>query len=398
VARIAPKIVHRYIFREILVPFLFGLSVFTFILLIARLLKLIELVVNRGVPTLNILRLFAYIMPAFLEVTVPMAMLLAILIALGRLSADGELVALRSSGLSLYQLVPPIALFVALATIATAVLSIQVRPWGNRSLRVALYDIARSRASAGLRPQVFNDEFPGLVIYAEAIDATNDSLRRVLISDERSAQRNTIFAREGTMVSDARTQTLTLRLANGFIHSTEGPEGADYQTDFQSYDVNLDLRETLAVDRPRDDPKEMTLAELRDTIERKRTAGTTFGSELVEYHRKFSIPFACVVFGLVAVPLGLQPVRGARAHGFAISLGMIFVYYILLSAGQAVAERRLVPAVVGLWLPNVVFAAAGCALFTQAARERTGDSLGRLSARLADWRARLSPSRRVASS
>src|SRR4029077_671564 len=121
------RTLHRYLFREIVVPFAFGLSVFTFILLIARLIKLIELVVTRGVPVLNILKLLSYIMPAFLEVTVPMAMLLAILVAFGRLSADSEMVALRSSGLSLYQLVPPVAIFVALATAATAGLSIWAR-------------------------------------------------------------------------------------------------------------------------------------------------------------------------------------------------------------------------------------------------------------------------------
>src|SRR5437870_10333760 len=126
------KILHRYVFREILVPFGFGLSVFTGILLIARLLRLIELVVTRGVPALNILRLLGYIMPAFLEVTVPMAMLLAILVAFGRLSADSEMIAMRSSGLSLYQLVQPVAIFVVLAMLATAALSILSRPWGNR--------------------------------------------------------------------------------------------------------------------------------------------------------------------------------------------------------------------------------------------------------------------------
>src|SRR5262245_17739357 len=375
------KIVHRYVFREILVPFLFGLSMFTFVLLIARLLRLIELVVTRGVPVLNILRLLAYIMPAFLEVTVPMAMLLAILITLGRLSADGEMVALRSSGLSLYQLVLPIVLFVTLTMFITAAFSLYVRPWGNRSLRVALYDIARSRASAGLRPQVFNDDFPGLVIYTEGVDATNDRLHRVLISDERdSGQHNTIFAREGAMISDPDAQTVTLRLWDGFIHTTDNSGGAEYQTDFQSYDVNLDLRETLAPNRPRDDPKEMTLKELRHAIRDKRKQGLPFGPELVEYHRKFSIPFACVVFGLVAVPLAVQPVRGVRARGFTVRLAMIFSYYSPLSAGQALAEREIVPAMVGLWMPNAVFAAVGGTLFIQAARERTGRLLERVQA------------------
>ncbi len=386
-------IIHRYLFREILVPFVFGLCVFTFVLLIARLLKLIELVVSRGVPPLSILRLFSYIMPAFLEVTVPMAMLLAILIALGRLSADGELVALRSSGLSLYQLLPPIAVFVLLATLATAGLSLHVRPWGNRSLRAALYDIARSRASAGLRPQVFNDDFSGLVIYTDAVDATTDRLHHVLISDERTAGlRNTIFARDGAMISDPTAQTLTLRLWHGFIHTSDTPGGAEYQTDFQSYDVNLDLHQTLGPERTRDDPKELTLQELRQLIRRNRARGIASGRELVEYHRKFSIPFACVVFGLVAVPLAVQPVRGVRARGFTLSLAMIFVYYVLLSGGQALAERNLVPAIVGLWLPNVVFAVVGAALFAQAAGERSGEWLECLRAALARTRPR--PGRR----
>ncbi len=366
------KIVHRYLLREIVVPFALGLSVFTFVLLIARLLKLIELVVNRGLPVTSVLRLFAYILPAFLEVTVPMAMLLAILIALGRLSADSEMIAFRSSGLSLYQLVPPIALFVALATVATAVLSIYARPWGNRSLKTALYDIASTRASAGLRPQVFNDEFPGLAIYAERIDPAGDRLHHVLISDERDApDRNTIFARAGIMISDRATQTLTLRLLDGWIYTIDAKGNAEYQTAFESYDVSLDLRQAYAGATRERDAKELTLAQLRAAIARKRDAGEPYAEELVEYHRKLAIPFGCVVFGLMAVPLGIQPARGQRAYGFATSLVLIFAYYILLTAGQALAEQQALPAVAGLWLPNVVLGTVGVWLFHRAARERT---------------------------
>jgi lipopolysaccharide export system permease protein len=366
------KIVHRYIFRELLIPFLFGLSVFTFVLLIARLLRLIELVVNRGVPATNILRIFAYIVPAFLEVTVPMAMLLAIIVAFGRLSADSEMVAFRSSGLSLYQLMTPVVIFVVLAGMTTAGLTLWARPWGNRSLRSALFEIARTRASAGIRQQVFNDEFPGLVIYAEEIDAKTDVLRHVLISDDRDEkQRNHIFAREGVMLSDAATETVTLRLRDGFIQTSDAPRDTEYQTEFQSYDVNLDLRRALAGNQERErDPKEMTLAELRETIEKKRAAGTPTGLESAEYQRRISLPFACLVFGLAAVPLGIQPARGVRARGFAVSIVLIFFYYILLSAGQALAEQHLLPAVVGLWLPNAVFVVFGAYLFRQAARER----------------------------
>jgi lipopolysaccharide export system permease protein len=372
------KILHRYVFREILVPFGLGLGVFTFILLLARLLKLIELVVNRGVPIESVARIFSFLLPAFLEVTVPMAMLLAILVAFGRLSADSEITALRSSGVSLYQLVPPVATFVILVTVATAALAWYARPWANRALRTALWDVARSRASAGLKAQVFNDEFPGLIIYAERIDSTADRLEHVMIADERDPQQpSTVFAREGFMISDVERETVTLRLLEGTISTNDATTEASYETEFRSYDVNLDLRATLADAHQRpDDPKELPIHALAAAISAKRAAGAPVTAELVEYHRKFSIPFACIVFGLVAVPLGIQPSRAVRSRGFAVSLAIIFAYYILLSLGQGFAEQGAVPPVVGLWLPNAVLGTLGIALFRRAAREQTLGAAG----------------------
>ena len=366
-----PKILDRYVLREILVPFGLGLALFTFVLLLARLLKLIELVVNRGVPLTSIVTVFLSLLPAFLEITVPMAMLLAILVAFGRLSTDSEITALRSSGVSLYQLVPPVAMFVLAATTLTAGLAWQGRPWGNRSLRTAMWDIARSRASAGLKPQIFNDEFPGLVIYVERLEPA-DRLVHVMISDERDPeQKNTVFAREGLMISDPERETLTLRLSDGVIHTTDESGRSSDRTDFRAYDVSLDLRAALAGARQRpDDPKELTLGQLRAAIATKRAAGVSVVGELIEYHRKFSIPFACVVFGLIAMPLGIQPARAVRSRGFAVSLVVIFAYYVLLSAGQGFAEQGAVPPSVGLWLPNVVLGVAGAILFRRAAAER----------------------------
>ena len=150
------------------------------------------------------------------------------------------------------------------------------RPWGNRNLQHALCDIARTRASAGLKPQVFNDEFPGLVIYAEHIDSKDDRLFHVLISDERDPdQHNTIFAREGLMISDSEAQTVTLRLLNGTVYTSSDDGKGDYHTDFETYDVNLDLRESMSGMRAKeeDDPKDMTLPELREAIARKQADG-----------------------------------------------------------------------------------------------------------------------------
>jgi lipopolysaccharide export system permease protein len=365
------RILYRYTLREMLAPFALGLGIFTFVLLLARLLRLIELVVNRGLPATQVFRLFAYLLPAFLEVTVPMAMLLAILVAFGRLSADSEVTALRSAGLSLYQLTPSVATFVAVSTLATGFLAAYGGPWGNHGMRLALFDIARTRASAGIRPQVFNDEFSGLTIYTERVDTKNDRLLHVLIADQRDPnQQNTIFATQGSLVSDPARHVVTLRLEDGVIYTRDASGRSEYRTEFQSYAVSLDLQAALAgLSEQEDDPKELTLPALSARIAAKRAGGESVTPELTEYHRKFAIPFACVVFGLLALPLGVQPGRAVKSRGFTVSVAVIFVYYILLSVGQALAEQERVPPILGLWMPNLVLGLVGVIVFRRAGRE-----------------------------
>jgi len=383
--------IDRYIFREMLAPFFLGLGVFTFVLLIARILKLVELVVNRGVPPSQILKLFSYILPAFLEVTVPMALLLAILVALGRLSADSEIVALRANGFSLYQLARPVLVFALLALAATLALSSWVRPWGNRLLKSALYDIAKTRAAVGLRERVFNADFPGLVIYVDRIDGAGSDLRGVLISDTRDPnQHNTVFARRGILLNDEQSHTVTLRLVDGRIETTVPGEEQFNETGFAIYDINLDLAAALAESGSRQrDPKEMTLAELREAIALKQRRGEPAYREAVEVQRKLSVPFACLVFAGLGIPLGIRSARSARSRGFPLSIALIFLYYVLLTVGESLAERGRIPAAVGLWTPNALFGAGAAYLFLAAAQEKAPLALATIESRLANLRARV---------
>ena len=191
------------------------------------------------------------------------------------------------------------------------------------------------------------------------------------------------------MISDREAQTVTLRLLEGAIHTSDGDGHTEYRTDFQSYDVNLDLREAFAGVRQREpDPKELTFPQLLRAIASKRAEGKPYSGELVEFHRKFAIPIACIVFGLVAIPLGAQPSRGAKSRGFALSLGLILVYYLLLSMGQALAQQGFVPVPIGLWMPNATFGALGLLLFVRAAQEQPVLPFDRLEGALAGLRAR----------
>jgi lipopolysaccharide export system permease protein len=283
-------------------------------------------------------------------------------------------------------MIVPVGLFTLLVTILALLLSVYARPWGNSNLKASLYEIAKTRASAGLRERVFNDDFAGLVIYVEHIEPPGDRLEGILIADARDPnQRNTVLAKNGFLVGNEEAHSVTLRLMDGSIHTFLPGEKSYHKTDFTTYDVSLNLAVALAKFSQREkDAQEMTLGELRQAIADRSAAGRSINTELVELHRKFSLPFACLVFGLVGVPLGVQPVRAVRSRSFSVSLALIFVYYLLLTAGEAMAEKGRLPAIVALWIPNVVFGSLGIALFVAVARERSLTLAGTWS-RLQSW-------------
>ncbi len=367
------KIVDRYLLRELAVPFLLGIGVFTSILLIVRILKLVEMVVNRGVPFLQMLKLFSYILPAFLEVTLPMAMLLAILVAFGRMSSDSEIIALRATGFSLYRLLAPVGVFATAIAVLTLALSLYARPWGNGLLRTGLYDVVRARASAGIKPKVFNDDFGGLVIYVDSIEPPGNHLYGILVSDKRQGDEvNTVYAHSGTIYSRKSDDFLTLRLRDGGIYSVEEKGKGFQDTSFETLDINLDLTAALTElqARPKD-ASEMQVGELRAAIASKRESGEPSFVERVELHRKLAIPFACLVFAALGVPLGIQPTRSVHSRGFSVSLVLIFLYYLLLTLGQNLGERGAVHPAIAAWLPNVILSVVAAYLLSRAARDMT---------------------------
>jgi len=386
---------HRYVFRQVLGPFVAGLALFTFILLIARIMRLVEMVVNRGVPLGDVLVLFSYILPAFLEVTVPMAFLLAILMAIGSMSADSELIAMRASGLSLYQISVPIAAFALVILAASMMLSLHARPWGNTRLKAGIFELARTRATAGLTEGVFNDDFSGLVIYVEKIEPPGNQLQRILISDRRTpGEENTVIASRGTLIADEDSQTLHLRLFDGVTFTSEPAHQEFHKTDFVEYDVSLDLGEALGnLETRTRAPNELPLAELRSLVEAHERAGEPALAERIELYRRYAIPFSALIFPLLAIPLGLQPVRAVRSRGLAVSLVVILVYYLLLTGGDALAANGILPPAVAIWLPDVLLGLCGIVLFVRAAREARPPLEGRFRAVVEAIQNRFAPAR-----
>src|SRR5713101_3721903 len=216
------KIINRYVAREVIAPFALGVVLLTFALVSGRLLKLTEMVVNHGVTVADVSSLVALIMPAFLELTLPMAVLLGVLMGFGRMSGDRELTAARACGISLYRLSVPVIVVAGVVYALSSWLAFSVRPWANAHLREQLFELAQTRSTAGLKEKVFNRNFPGLVIYVDEVSNSDETLHGVLISDARDPrQQNTIIARNGLLIPDQATKSITLRLFSGSLFGVD---------------------------------------------------------------------------------------------------------------------------------------------------------------------------------
>ena len=362
-----------YLLSEILPPFLLGLLTFTFILLIARILKLVELIVTRGIPLTQVGRLLVLILPTFLELTLPMAFLLAILLGLGRLSGDQELLALKSSGVSPVQILLPLIFVAASVAVITFLLTTWVRPAAQVALKDELYNIAKTRVGTALREKVFNDDFPNILIYVEEIIPPGNVGQGILIIDKReTAKDNIIVGKVGLINTEEQTHTLSLRLFDGSIYERDRTRSDFSQTNFNIYDFKLDLDEFIGPAKMKDaGPKEMSLNRLLKTIEEKQAAGINARPELMEFHQRIAFSFAPIVFCLLGVSLSLLPrtSRANRSWGVALCVVWLVVYYALLSLGKALGERGAFHPFVALWFPNIVVGVISLHLFRKALYE-----------------------------
>jgi lipopolysaccharide export system permease protein len=366
------RLIDRYILREIALPFVMILLVLTFVLLMGKILQLMDLMINKGVGLLDIASLMFYLMPSFLMFTIPISLLIAILIAIGRLSGDNEITILKMSGISLYRLSLPVFFASLIAFALTLLTTLYLMPYGNLATKNLLFDMARQKASIGIREKIFNDEFKGLILYAESVPIEGNFLEGVFISDHRAGHEpSTIVARKAYLISDPSTMAITMRLEEGSTHAV-APGLKNYRKmDFQFYDIRLDLSNTLAEGEKGlvKSSTEMTASELIATLNSRSVKDEVFRELTIELNKKITIPLSCLVFGLIGLPLGLRKNRSVRARGFTIGLAVVLVYYLLRLSGEAFVETGKLAPVIGTWAPNVLFAAAGAVLFVLAAKE-----------------------------
>jgi len=370
-------IIKRYIFKEIAFPFILVLFVLTFVLLMGKILQIMDLMVNKGISVIDILHLVVLIMPYFMLFTIPIAVLVSILMAMGRFSQDNEITALKASGVSLSQIYYPVAIFSLLAFIFTIVIGYFLVPQSNFATKRLLFELASQNASIGIKEKVFNADFKGLLVYANSIPPDGGYMEGVMISDSRIlGEQNTILAKKAFLVADPKLMIVKLRLENGSIHTVSADMKNYRKVDFQTYDINLDLSTTLgSFTEENKSSTEMTMTELLERMKRPGLKDSDVRELAIEVHKKFSIPLSCIFFALIALPLGIKSHRAVKSRGVAVGMIIVASYYLLRIGGEALVETGRLSPVIGVWTPNLVFAVIGIYLFIMSQKEI---SLGRM--------------------
>lgn len=352
------KILRNHILKELVGPFLFSITVFTFVLLMGNLIKLAELVINKGVNIFDVLKLFFCLIPYLLSYTIPMSMLTATLLTFGKLSSDNEITVMRASGIGLGHIVLPVIVVSLIVSMASIPLNDRLLPKSHFISRKIVKQIGIKTPTAYLEAGTFIKSFKKYVIFIYGI--SNNKLHNIRIYEpQENGPTRTIIANHGEFIPLPRKDMIKLKLIDG---TSDEPNPRDpnsfYKLNFKTYYLTLDLSEHSTSDIEKK-PKDMSLAELRSEIKKLRASGIDPRPLISEIHKKIALSFSSLAFIFIGLPLAISARRTEKSIGFGLSLMVTIIYYLLFAAGEALSLKGLIHAALGSWLANILLISIG---------------------------------------
>ncbi len=368
-----------YVLRELAAPTLMGFGLFTFFMLMNTLLQLAEMIIRDRLGAGDVGLLFLYSVPHIIVLTVPMAVLVGGIIAFGRLSADSEIIALRSSGVSVYQLALPILLIGFLAFLFNLYLCLEILPWGNNAIRQHQWRLINSRTLTNqVRPRVFETRFPNFTLYVEEVTQPEQEWDRLLLVRTDRNPPQVVMAQSAFATYSNANREAWIELTDGVIYEGGATAEESSVTSFAQQRQLLDSQAGSAVGPISKDERTMNLRELRAEIAERAAASQPIAKYAVEVHKKFAIPVAGLVMALIALPLGVSTTQRTKATGYLMAIGVIAVYYVFIDGGEKFAEEEAIPAWLGVWAADIVITVAALFLLWAKATEKDFGILDRL--------------------
>ena len=363
------RLLDRYIFREVFMTFLFGICAFSAVFIgSGTLFRIAQYITEYGASLSSVIKIFFLSLPGVVIWTFPMSMLLGCLLAFGRLSASSEITAMKSCGISFYRISYPALILGFCVSLFAVWFNEYIVPWSNSAYtRVLNYEIKKNTAPQSQEHIIIKDIQDGQIvrlIYARLYDATTETMQGV--SMQMFEQGRVSHVEDAEYAKWEKDKWVMYK---GVIYDI--PKDSDEDTQHKMYfdQQILPVKDSPgAILRDQKKPEELTIKELREQIKILRDRFVNTKKIETELYQRFTIPFASFIFALVGLPLGLQPQRTGSSRGFAVSIIIIFIYYVFMTMGGAVAQSGMLPAALAVWLPNIVGLIAGVFLMRQAAR------------------------------
>jgi len=369
----------RYIFREILTPALLALVALTFIVFTRRVGFLIEIIVRQSPTASELWAVAAALLPSVLAVTLPMSVLVGILTGFSRMSSDSEAIALRASGISMWRILRPVLVFAILSVGVTMALTVRVAPSALANLRSLHAQLLRNHPSIDVRSRVFFEKVRPFLLYVNhepvRLERGLEARGILLVNTEKPEKPEVTLAESGTIAPAEDSKSIQLRLFNSSTHIVSLEESSSYEV------ASVPGEQTVSIaldDSPPSTYVPVEEVSTRDLWARLRTGDVPL-SDAAAFHQRIALPFACLAFALIALPLGVSTNRGGRSMGLVLSLLLMFAYYLALAGGSRATSVGSFSPVLGAWLPNVVFTAIGLGLMARADRQHQNRILAYLA-------------------
>jgi len=368
------KILTRYILKEMIGPTMLGFGFYTFIILMKSLFDFAEMIIKRSLPLSTVLKLLGLSLPHIIVLTIPMSLLFGIMIAIGRLSADSEIIAMRSAGISMGFIYRPVFYFSLSIFLLNLFLMNVVLPRGNTALQSLKSELFTTYVEKEIKPRVFYDEYSNIVLYVNDADPQG-RWKGVFLSDATEpSDQKIVVAKSGhlSVVGPRKQVWLDLQDAETHVFKPTRSERYDLNRNasqrfllpdkYSTQDLNSQMPKQL---------RQMNAFELFETARAARGVDPVeYRLAQVEIHKKFAIPFACIAFGVVALPLGLTNRRGGKSSGFSLSIAIILVYYVMINNGEDLARSGKVHPALAMWAANILLTAFGIFLLRRANSDR----------------------------
>jgi lipopolysaccharide export system permease protein len=357
------KILRNYFLQEFIGPLVMAIIVLNLVFVLGYLVQIAHLIINKGVDVYSVTKLFLFRLPAQFTYTLPIATLVAVLLSVGRLSSDNEIVTVRASGISLKWLVAPLLTLGLMLSLIMVIFNDRVIPYAHFATRKTLVEIGIKNPTAAMEPGVFINSFDKYILFIYSIEG--NKLNNVRIYEPQGEDKPTriIVAKKGEFIADPEKNIIKLKLMDGTMDEPDlSNPNTFYKLNFNTYFMTLNLAQTQDKNSIAKKPKDMTIRELREESAKLKKENIDAAPLATEINEKVSLAFSSLVFMLLGIPLAIITRRREKSINFGIAFLIVLIYYPLLLGAEALAEQGYLDPTFALWIPNAIFGLIGLIL------------------------------------